>query len=50
MKPEILERMKEAVPLRRLAEAAEIAHAALFIAESEYFSGRVVEIDGGLRL
>ena len=50
MRPEILERMKEAVPLRRLAEPAEMAHAALFIAQNDYFSGRVVELDGGQRL
>lgn len=50
MKPDILERMKEAVPLRRLADTGEIASAAIFIAENDYFSGRVVELDGGLRL
>lgn len=50
MKPEVLDRMLEAVPVRRLAEPAEMAHAALFIAENDYFSGRVLELDGGLRL
>jgi 3-oxoacyl-[acyl-carrier protein] reductase len=50
MKPEVLERMVEAVPLRRLAEPAEMAHAAIFIAENDYFSGRVLELDGGQRL
>jgi 3-oxoacyl-[acyl-carrier protein] reductase len=50
MKPEILNRMLEAVPVRRLAEPAEMAHAALFIAENDYFTGRVLELDGGLRL
>lgn len=49
MKPEILDRMLEVVPARRLAEPAEMAHAALFIAENDYFSGRVLELDGGLR-
>ncbi|MET0984133.1 MAG: SDR family oxidoreductase [Steroidobacteraceae bacterium] len=50
MKPEILDRTLESVPARRLAEPAEMAHAALFIAENDYFSGRVLELDGGLRL
>ena len=50
MKPEILDRMLETVPARRLAEPTEMAHAALFIAENDYFSGRVLELDGGLRL
>ncbi|MEE4465502.1 short chain dehydrogenase, partial [Azotobacter chroococcum] len=28
----------------------EIAHAAAFIFENDYFTGRVIELDGGLRL
>jgi 3-oxoacyl-[acyl-carrier protein] reductase len=50
MKPELIERQVNAVPLRRMAEPAEMAHAALFIAENDYFTGRVLELDGGLRL
>jgi 3-oxoacyl-[acyl-carrier protein] reductase len=50
MKPEMIERMVSAVPLKRMAEPAEMAHAALFIAENDYFSGRVVEVDGGQRI
>jgi len=50
MKPEMVERMVAAVPLRRMAEPAEMAHAAIFIAENDYFSGRVIEIDGAQRL
>jgi 3-oxoacyl-[acyl-carrier protein] reductase len=50
MKPEMIERAVNAVPLRRMAEPAEMAHAAIFIAENDYFSGRVVEVDGGQRL
>jgi 3-oxoacyl-[acyl-carrier protein] reductase len=50
MKPELIERAVAAVPLRRMAEPAEIAHAAVFIAENDYFTGRVLEVDGGQRL
>lgn len=50
MKPEMIERAINAVPLRRMAEPAEMAHAAIFIAENDYFSGRVIEVDGGQRL
>jgi 3-oxoacyl-[acyl-carrier protein] reductase len=50
MKPEMLERVKAAVPLRRLGEPAEIAAAAVFIAENDFVTGRVIEVDGGLRL
>jgi 3-oxoacyl-[acyl-carrier protein] reductase len=50
LKPEMIERAVNAVPLRRMAEPAEMAHAAIFIAENDYFSGRVIEVDGGQRL
>ncbi len=50
MRPEILEKVLGPVPLKRLVEPAEIAAAAVFIAENDMFSGRVVEVDGGLRL
>jgi 3-oxoacyl-[acyl-carrier protein] reductase len=50
MRPEMLDKLIAPVPLRRLAKAAEIAHAARFIFENDYFTGRTVELDGGLRL
>jgi 3-oxoacyl-[acyl-carrier protein] reductase len=50
MKPEALEKMAAGIPLKRLCEPAEIAHAAVFLCENDYMSGRVVEIDGALRL
>jgi 3-oxoacyl-[acyl-carrier protein] reductase len=50
MKPEMIERAVNAVPLKRMAEPGEMAHAAVFIAENDYFSGRVVEVDGGQRI
>ncbi|HKE93321.1 MAG TPA: SDR family oxidoreductase [Povalibacter sp.] len=50
MKPEMIERALAGVPLRRMAEPAEMAHAAIFIAENDYFSGRVIELDGAQRL
>jgi 3-oxoacyl-[acyl-carrier protein] reductase len=49
MKPEILEKMLAPVPLKRLGEAAEIAGAARFIVENDFFSGRCIDLDGGLR-
>ncbi len=50
MKPEMVDRVKAAVPLHRLGEPAEIAATAVFIAENDFVTGRVVEVDGGLRL
>ena len=49
MKPEARDRLIGAVPLKRLGEPANIANAATFIFENDYFTGRVIEVDGGLR-
>lgn len=50
MRPEMLERFLSTVPLRRLAEADELGHAVKFIFENEYFTGRTLELDGGVRV
>jgi len=50
MPPEMLAKVTAPVPLRRLGEPAEIAAAAVFIAENDYFTGRSIDLDGGLRL
>ncbi len=47
MKPEMLEKLIAPVPLKRLAEPAEIADAAAFVIENEFFTGRCLDIDGG---
>jgi 3-oxoacyl-[acyl-carrier protein] reductase len=49
MPPEMLAKVTAPVPLGRLGLTEEIAHAAMFIAENDYFTGRAVEVDGGLR-
>ena len=49
MKPEILDKMLAPVPVKRLGEPNEIATAARFIFENEFFSGRCIDLDGGLR-
>jgi 3-oxoacyl-[acyl-carrier protein] reductase len=50
MRPEVLEKMTAAVPARRLGSPQEIAEGVLFILKNEFFTGRCLEIDGGLRL
>src|SRR5690554_4143744 len=50
MKPEAIERALSMVPLRRWGQPDEIAHSARYIIENDFFSGRVIEIDGGVRL
>lgn len=50
MRPEMLEKLTAPVPLQRLGETTEIADAAAFIVGNDYFSGRCIDLDGGLRL
>lgn len=48
MKPEMRDRLEKMKPVGRLGEADEIAHTVKYIFENEFYTGRVVEIDGGL--
>ena len=50
MKPDALAKMTSPIPLGRLGEPEEIAHAVGFIFENDLFTGRCVEVDAGLRL
>jgi len=50
MKPEAREKLTSGIPLKRMGEPDEIAAAVEFIFENDYFSGRMIEVDGLLRL
>ncbi len=50
MKPEALEKMTAGIPLKRMGKPVEIAHSVAYIFENDYYTGRVLELDGGLRL
>lgn len=50
MKPEALEKMTAGIPLKRMGQPQEIASTAAFIFENDYLSGRMIEVDGALRL
>ena len=50
MKPEVLEKMLKAVPLRRVGSVDSIFAGIKFIIECDYFTGRCIDIDGGMRL
>lgn len=50
IQPEIQQRIIATIPAGRFARPEEIAHAALFILQNDYFNGRILEVDGGLRL
>ncbi|MCP4298544.1 MAG: SDR family oxidoreductase, partial [Proteobacteria bacterium] len=50
MPEKVLAKTIATVPLRRLAEPREIFHAAKFALENDYYSGRTLSLDGGLRI
>ncbi|WP_304640553.1 SDR family oxidoreductase [Pseudomonas sp.] len=50
MKPEALEKMTAGIPLKRMGKPDEIAHSAAYLLENDYYTGRILELDGGLRL
>jgi 3-oxoacyl-[acyl-carrier protein] reductase len=50
MRPEVLEAMLKPVPLKRIAEPEEMYQGVKFIIECDYFTGRTIDIDGGLVL
>jgi 3-oxoacyl-[acyl-carrier protein] reductase len=50
MKPEALDKIASGIPAKRLGDPQEIAHAVEFILENDYVNGRVIEVDGGLRI
>ena len=50
MKPEALDKMAAMIPLKRLGQPEEIGHTCAYIFENDYFTGRVIEMDGGIRL
>ncbi len=50
MKPEALEKMAAGIPLKRLGQPSEIGQTAVYIFENDYLTGRVLEVDGGIRI
>lgn len=50
MRPEVLAAMLEKVPLGRPAEPEELWQAVRFAIECDYFTGRCIDVDGGLQV
>ena len=50
MRPEVLEKALRAVPLQRPGTPDEVARAAQFIVEDDFFTGRCIDLDGGMRI
>jgi len=50
MKPEARARMTDPIPLKRLGAPEEIAKSVNFVFDNDFLTGRVIEVDGGLRI
>lgn len=50
IRPDVLEKVIQNIPLGRLGEMEEISRAVQFILENDFFTGRVIEVDGGMRI
>lgn len=50
MKPQAQERMIQGTSVGRFGSVKEIAHTAQYIIENDFFTGRMIEIDGGIRI
>ena len=42
--------IKERIPLKRLGRAEEVAQTALFLAQNDYLTGEVINVDGGMAM
>lgn len=50
MRPEMLEKALNSVPLKRPGTPDEVAQAAQFIVENDFVTGRCIDVDGGTRV
>lgn len=50
MPEEARQRLTDSIPLRRMATPGEISHGVRFALENDFVTGKVIDIDGGLRL
>ncbi|MDI4638935.1 MULTISPECIES: SDR family oxidoreductase [Halomonadaceae] len=50
IRPDVLEKITKGIPLGKLGQPDDIAQSVAYIFANDYFSGRVIECDGGLRV
>jgi 3-oxoacyl-[acyl-carrier protein] reductase len=50
MNPSYLNNLVKSIPLRKLGKDSMIAKSVKFIIENDYFTGKILSIDGGLNL
>jgi 3-oxoacyl-[acyl-carrier protein] reductase len=50
IRPDVLEKVIQNIPVGRLGEMDEISQAVQFIIRNDFFTGRIMEVDGGMRI
>lgn len=50
IRADVLEKVVQNIPLGRLGEMEEISKTVQFIVKNEFFTGRIIEVDGGMRI
>lgn len=50
IRPDVLEKVIQNIPMGRLGEMEEITQAVQFIIRNDFFTGRIIEVDGGMRI
>jgi len=50
MRPDVRKKIESSIPSQRMATCGEISHALQFVLKNNYVSGRVIEVDGGMRI
>ncbi|MHB8764825.1 MAG: SDR family oxidoreductase [Deferrisomatales bacterium] len=50
LREDLRRRIEAAIPAGRMGKTEEVSHALRFVLENEYVTGRVLEVDGGLRI
>ncbi|MBF0319436.1 MAG: SDR family oxidoreductase, partial [Nitrospirae bacterium] len=50
IRQDVLDKIIQNIPVGRLGEMEEISKAVKFIVENDFFTGRVIEVDGGMRI
>lgn len=50
IRPDVLEKVVQNIPMGRLGEMEEISRTIQFIIGNDFFTGRILEVDGGMRI
>jgi len=50
IRPDVLEKLVQNIPVGRLGEMEEISQAVQFMIANDFLTGRVIEVDGGMRI